>query len=100
MKKVSKEKMMKKLGNLLEVSPLWSVTGRSQSPNQIKVRFSCGSAFFSYGTLIAVYASGQLYLTAYHDYSATTIRYTNLFTNMNTKARREGLQSGEILYIE
>lgn len=100
MKKVSKEKMMKKLGNVLDARPLWSVSGRSQSPNQIEVRFSGGSAFFSYGTLIAVYACGQLYLTAYHDYSATTIRYTNMFTNLNTKARREGLTSGTILYIE
>lgn len=99
-KSIKKSLLFSMLGATKRSATMRTRSGRGYSPQQQIVTYEHGEAFFSYDTLIAAYVSGKLYLTWYHDYSATTNRYCIEFCGLSTKERRQGLESGEIVYIE
>lgn len=99
MEKTTSKEVFANMGNLLTVKALWSRSGKTQVANQIEARFAGGSAFYSYGTLIAVYCCGRLYLTDYHDYSNTTSKYCGEFCGMGVAERRKALANGSATLI-
>ena len=97
---ISKNLLFNKLGATKSSYTMRTRSGKGYSPEQQVVRYENGSVFYSYGTLIAAYVGGRLCLSWYHDYSSTTNRYCIEFCGLTTKERRQGLESGEIVYIE
>ena len=65
------------------------------SNNQVVITTPEGTAFFSYGTLIASKSKGVVHLTNKWDYSNTTSKYRNKFLGETTKETRAKLESGE-----
>lgn len=97
---ISKQQLFNKLGATLRSYTMQTRSGKGYSPNQQIVVYEGGRAFFSYNTLIAVWCCGHLYLTWYHDYSNTTIRYCNEFSGLTTQERRKAIETGAATYIE
>ena len=100
LKSISKDLLMSKLGNTKGSYTMRTRSGRGYSPNQQVVTFENGEIFYSYGSLVAAYIGGRLFLSWYHDYSATTNRYCIAFCGLGTADRRKGLETGQIIYIE
>ena len=99
-KSIKKSLLFSMLGATKRSATMRTRSGLGFSPCQQIVTYEHGEAFFSYDTLIAAYVGGKLYLTWYHDYSATTNRYCIAFCGLGTADRRKGLERGEITYIE
>ena len=91
---------MQQLGSICKVQNLASPCSGRGIPNQYELQMENGTAFQSYGSLVAVRMHGNLYLTGYHDYSKTTSKYTTEWTGYSTKERREGLKTGKFIAVE
>lgn len=67
-------------------------------PNQVIIKFDNGSAFNSYGTLIALEIREKdgmkTYLTEHWNYSVTTGKYRNQFLGEGIKETREKIADG------
>lgn len=100
LKSIKKSLLISMLGSTKGSYTMKTRSGRGYSPNQQVVTFENGEIFYSYGTMIAAYMGGRLFLSWYHDYSATTNRYCIEFCGLNTADRRKGLETGQITYIE
>lgn len=100
MKTIKKSLLLHQLGGIKRVRNLQSPRTWNAVPNQYDLECENGIAFQSYDSLIAVRMNGYLYLTAYHDYSATTSKYCKEWTGYDTKERRAGLECGEFIFIE
>ena len=68
-------------------------------PNQFIIRDTYGETFQSYETIIGFkyHATGQIILDhGAWDYSKTTSKYRNMWLDLDSKAVREKIKSGEI----
>ena len=100
MKTIKRSDLMAQLGAIRNVSNLSSPRTWRPVANQYNLVCENGRAFQSYDTLIAVRMGGNLYLTDAHDYSNTTSKYATEWTGYTTKERREGLKSGQFIFVE
>lgn len=91
MKTIKWNELQKSLGSQCDIDCI--------NKNQIILKFVCGQALFSYKTLCAVKQGNTLYITNYHDYSATTNKYVKQFSGLTAKARRNGLINETIILI-
>lgn len=88
----------KMLGQFKNVENMESYKTRgSYVPNQYLISFENGTVFKSYNTIIAAKVRHNglfyLFLDPKHDmYSYTTNNYTNQFTGMNVKERRNAIE--------
>ena len=65
--------------------------------NQFIIEDGGKTVFQSYDTIIAVKKNGKITLDKnYWDYSATTSKYRNKFTGLNTEETRKAIKAGEI----
>ena len=98
---IKKSVLLRQLGAILNVYNLTSPNNCLRNvPNQYELKCENGYAFQSYDSLIAVMMHGQLYLTDLHDYSKTTSKYAKAWTGRDTRERRQGIESGNIIFIE
>jgi len=97
---IKKSDLLRQLGAILNVSNLQSPRSWRPVANQYELRCEHGTAFQSYDSLIAVRMGGRLYLTSDHDYSKTTSKYATEWTGRTTKERRQGIESGHIVFVE
>lgn len=61
----------------------------------------CSEVFQSYNSIIAVKATGQVYLDkTYWDYSRTTSKYRNKFLGMTTPEIKANIKAGDIKLVD
>lgn len=97
---ITKDELMKRLGNFISVKNLPSRNGQGKAPNQFELKFENGRVFQSYESLIgAILYTGEVCFTDKHDYSNTTVLHCNHWSHTNTAQRRTGLESGEFINI-
>ena len=89
---MNKRQVLGSLGNFIGIEQLGA--------NQNIIHFENGSLFQSYESLICVkIGSSELYFTDAWDYSMTTSKYRNKFTQESTQETRSKLESGQHLKI-
>lgn len=88
---MNKRQVLGSLGNFTGIEQLGS--------NQNIIRFENGNLFQSYESLICVKIGSELYFTEDWDYSKTTSKYRNKFTQETTQETRSKLESGQHLKI-
>ena len=98
---ISSHELFKMLGEYKYSTHMDTRSGRGVSKEQEIVYFQNGCMFQSYGTNIAAFVYGQLYVNEkYHDYSNTTMKYCKTFTNTTVEQRRKGIENGTIKTFE
>lgn len=88
-KAITFEALAKKLGTYVRTEQI--------ANNHTISRFKNGSLLTSYGSHVAAYVNGQLYLSPKHDYSKTTSKFVKQFTCMPKDDRNRLIETGEIL---
>lgn len=89
---MNRSELLGSLGNFTGIEQLGA--------NQSIIRFENGSLFQSYHSLICVkIGSSELYFTEDWNYSRTTSKYRNKFTQESTQETRSKLESGQHLKI-
>ena len=97
---ITKDKLMKRLGNFISVENLPSRNGQEKASNQFELKFENGKVFQSYDSLIGVILSnGEICFTDLHDYSNTTSLHCKNWCGIDTKSRRSGIKSGKYMRI-
>ena len=101
-KTISKNAVLKKLGNFVRVRNVESRNGSGKAPNQFEIEFENGRVFQSYDALCAVKFNNEkswYFSEYYHDYSKTTSGYLTRYCCRNCTERRKLLRSGEAITI-
>lgn len=93
---ISRHELFKLLGDYKYSTHMDTKRGGAAKEQEI-VYFQNGCLFQSYGTDIAAFVFGQLYVNeGYHDYSNTTMKYCKEFTDTTVGQRRNGIKNGTI----
>lgn len=99
-KSITRAELNYKLGKFVSVEQIMARNGRGRLKNQLVNHYENGTTLTSYGTLIAANIGTELFLTPYHDYSETTSFHCRRYCGLSLVLRRQGLESGEITYID
>lgn len=100
-KPISRDELMKLLGEFKYVKSMDSKKGAGKIGNQRIIYFNNGCLYQSYDSDVAAFVNGQLYVNEkYHDYSNTTMKYCKEFTGSSVEQRRIGIAVGTIKTFE
>lgn len=99
-KSISRAELNSKLGKFVFIEPMTARNGRGNLKNHHITHYENGTTLMSYDTLIAANIGTELFLTPYHDYSETTSFHCRRYCGLSLVLRRQGLESGEITYID
>lgn len=91
--------LLKRLKGFGKVKNMTSPNGTTVA-NQFELRFSNGSIFQSYDSIIVIKLNRKVYLGQDWEYSMTTSKYRNQFLGESKKETQEKINSGEYTLLK